>query len=100
MADHQQLPDEYKILVVVLSKMVVEPYKKLKDQELKTMEMRVKELEKRKTGLKLAQFLLLTNIEWYIRIQPSSRLPNLYANKPDEKSGLLGIYRKEVVKKA
>jgi hypothetical protein len=33
--------------VIVLSKMVVERYKKLKDQELKVMEMKVKELEKK-----------------------------------------------------
>lgn len=33
------------ILVVVLSKMVVERYKKMKDQELKAMEVKVKELE-------------------------------------------------------
>jgi len=45
MAEHEELPEEYKILVVVLSKMVVERYKKLKDQELKAMEMKVKELE-------------------------------------------------------
>jgi transcriptional regulator with XRE-family HTH domain len=45
MADHEQLPEEYKILVVVLSKMVVERYKKTKDQELKAMEMKVRELE-------------------------------------------------------
>ncbi len=46
MADHEELPEEYKILMVVLSKMVVERYKKLKDQEVKAMEMKVKELEK------------------------------------------------------
>ena len=45
MADHEKLPEEYKILVVVFSKMVLERYKKLKDQELKVMEMKVKELE-------------------------------------------------------
>jgi transcriptional regulator with XRE-family HTH domain len=45
MTDHEQLPEEYKILMVVLSKMVVERYKKLKDQELKAMEMKVEELE-------------------------------------------------------
>jgi Predicted transcriptional regulators len=45
MAEHEQLPEEYKIFAVVLSKMVVERYKKLKDQELKAMEMRVKELD-------------------------------------------------------
>jgi transcriptional regulator with XRE-family HTH domain len=45
MADHEQLPEEYKILVVVLSKMVVERYKKMRDVELKAMEMKVKELE-------------------------------------------------------
>jgi transcriptional regulator with XRE-family HTH domain len=45
MADHEQLSEEYKILMVVLSKMVVERYKKMKDQELKAMEMKVKELE-------------------------------------------------------
>lgn len=33
--------------MIVLSKMVVERYKKLKDQELKVMEMKVKELEKK-----------------------------------------------------
>jgi transcriptional regulator with XRE-family HTH domain len=45
MADHEELSEEYKVLVVVLSKMVVERYKKLKDQEFKAMEMKVKELE-------------------------------------------------------
>jgi transcriptional regulator with XRE-family HTH domain len=47
MADHEQLSEEYKILTVVLSKMVVERYKKLKDQELQAMEMKVMELEKK-----------------------------------------------------
>ena len=45
MADHDQLPDEYKILVVVLSKMVVERYKKFKNEELEALEKKVKELE-------------------------------------------------------
>jgi hypothetical protein len=45
MADHDQLPEEYKILVVVLSKMVVERYKKPRDQELSAMEMKVMEME-------------------------------------------------------
>jgi transcriptional regulator with XRE-family HTH domain len=45
LGEREQLPDEYKVLVVVLSKMVVERYKKLKDQELRAMEMKVKKLE-------------------------------------------------------
>ncbi len=47
MGEHEELPEEYKVLIVVLSKMVVEQYKKLKEQELKAMEMKVKELEKK-----------------------------------------------------
>ncbi len=45
MAKNEQLQEEYKIFAVVLSKMVVERYKKLKDRELKAMEMKLKELE-------------------------------------------------------
>jgi hypothetical protein len=40
-----RLPEEYEILIVVLSKMVVERFEKLKDQKLKAMEIKVKELE-------------------------------------------------------
>ena len=47
MADHKQLSEEYKILVVVLTKIMMERYKKLKDQELNAMEMKVRELEKK-----------------------------------------------------
>ena len=47
MADQERFPEEYRVLMVVLSKIVLEHYKKLKDRELRAMEMKVKEMEQK-----------------------------------------------------